>query len=441
MLRHKVFKTINEKCLLNKGDKVLAALSGGADSVSLLIVLKSLELYDISAAHVNHGIRGKEADRDEAFCRELCEKLGIPLYVKRADVPTLAQEKKLSLETCARDVRYGFFEELCNEYGFDKLATAHTAEDNAETVIMNMGRGAGLQGICGIPVKRGRIIRPLLFVTKEEILEYLKENNQPFVTDSTNFKADCVRNTVRLSLMPKITEIYPDFAVSAGKMTQSLIEDSEFLNSLAQKSFTLNVEKINTLPAPIKKRVLVKACKEIFKTNPERVHIEELCRLCQEKKGISALPNGVFVSVVDGELALYRGEREMAEEITLTLNGDIIFGNFTVRGEIAAFDEDLCRKINNSVSFAAFDCDIITKDIKIGTKKSGDKIFIAKRNLTKSVKKLLNECSVSPEKRDSIPVIRAGNEVLWVYGYAKSGKFPPKANNNALILKITERDF
>lgn len=441
MLKHKVYKTITEKGLLNKGDKVLVALSGGADSVSLLIVLKSLELYDISAVHVNHKIRGSEADRDEAFCKELCEKLNVELFVKRADVISLAKEKKLSLETCARDVRYGFFEELCQKYGFDKIATAHTAEDNAETLIMNIGRGAGLHGICGVPLKRGNIIRPLLYVTKEQILEYLKENNQPYVTDSTNFKEDCTRNKVRLSLMPKINEIYPEFTKTAGRMTENLREDNEFLNRLAQESFTLNAEKIDLLPLPIKKRVLTKACKEVFNTTPEKVHIDELCRLCREKTGISALPNGIFVTVTEGNLALYTGENQKAEEKKLNLNEDIFFGNYTVRGEIAVFDDDSCRKINNSVSFAAFNCDIINKDLKIGTRKSGDKIFIAKRNVTKSVKKLLNECDIPPQKRDSLPVIYADDEVIWVYGCAKSGKFLPKTGEKALIIKIIEKDF
>jgi len=171
--------------------KVLAALSGGADSCCLLLALSKLgEKYGFSlcALHVNHMIRGDEADRDESFARELCETAGCEFFCEKVDIPSLAKERGVSLELCARDVRYSLFEEYCTKYGFDAVAVAHNSGDNAETVLFNLTRGSSIKGLCGIPPKRklgdsAKIIRPLIYVTRHEIEAFLKEEGASFVTD------------------------------------------------------------------------------------------------------------------------------------------------------------------------------------------------------------------------------------------------------------------
>ena len=196
-MTERIIGSIDTYSMLKGGERVTAALSGGADSVCLLLVLKELEeKYNIKvyAVHVNHCIRGEESDRDEHFCRDLCRKLGVELTVRRIDVPAYAADNKRSLEEAARDIRYSVFAEVASG---GKLATAHTASDSAETVILNLARGTGLKGICGIPPVRDNIIRPLIDVTRNDVENYLLKRGQNFITDSTNLSVDYTRNRIR----------------------------------------------------------------------------------------------------------------------------------------------------------------------------------------------------------------------------------------------------
>ena len=208
-MNKKVTAFIEDNRLLENGDTVIVALSGGADSVTLLHILNSIkELYNLTlrAAHLNHGIRGEEADRDEDFVRKLCESMGVPLDVRREDIPAIAKESGKSEELCGREVRYAFFDALCEQYGA-KIATAHNRDDHAETVLWNLVRGAGLSGLCGIPVRRGGIIRPLLGCSRAQIEAYCAENQLAYVTDSTNLTAAYTRNRIRLEVMPILRQL------------------------------------------------------------------------------------------------------------------------------------------------------------------------------------------------------------------------------------------
>ena len=183
---------------------ILVAFSGGADSSALLLMLCEYSKQSgarIYAAHVNHQLRGDEADRDEAFCRQTAESLGIELFVCRRDVKKYADESGKSIETAARDVRYEFFDKLMREHSIPLLATAHNANDNLETMIFNMTRGCGLSGMCGIPETRpcayGTVIRPILSMSKADIINYCRANSLDFVTDSSNLSDDYTRNKIR----------------------------------------------------------------------------------------------------------------------------------------------------------------------------------------------------------------------------------------------------
>ena len=182
-------KTLREYNLLNNGDSVLVGLSGGADSVCLTHALWSLkDEFDIKlyTAHINHGIRGEEAKRDELFAENFSKKLGIECFVLNADIPQIAKDTNVSEETAGRNVRYNFFNKLCEKYDINKVATAHNRNDNAETLIMNFMRGSTTNGLCGIPYVRGNIIRPILNVSRDEIEKYCSDNGLEYMTDSTN---------------------------------------------------------------------------------------------------------------------------------------------------------------------------------------------------------------------------------------------------------------
>ena len=208
MLKYDVQKFIEEKKLFNLQDKILVALSGGADSVALLRVLLSLG-YTCECAHCNFHLRGLESDRDEAFVRQLCEKQGIPLHVTHFDTSAYAKEHYISIEMAARELRYEWFEHIRKEIGASAIAVAHHRDDSVETFLLNLMRGAGINGLKGIPVKNGLIVRPLLSVSREDILDYLQAIHQDFVTDSTNMEDEYMRNKIRLNIIPVMKEVNP----------------------------------------------------------------------------------------------------------------------------------------------------------------------------------------------------------------------------------------
>lgn len=245
---------------------VAVALSGGADSVSLLRVLsESANALGITvcACHLNHGLRGEESDRDEQFCKSLCEKMQIPIYTKRIDV-TAQQNKHEGIENAARRARYAFFREIHERTGA-VIATAHTASDNAETVLLNLARGTGLRGLCGIPPRREFIIRPMLNVTRNDVERYLESLGQDFVTDCTNLCADYTRNKIRINVTPRLEEINPAFERTVARMCGAAREDCEFLEELAERALAeaksgrgYDAMKIHALPEAVKSRVVRK---------------------------------------------------------------------------------------------------------------------------------------------------------------------------------------
>ena len=270
----KVLSAIAEHGMLDGEKRVCVALSGGADSVSLLMALCSVkdELgVGICACHLNHGLRGAESDSDEQFCRELCGRLGVPFYAKKIDV-SAAVQKHESVEEAARKARYEFFEEALEHFGGNVLATAHNAGDNAETVLLNLTRGTGLKGLCGVPPVRKfgrngerRVIRPLIYCERGEIEDYLRSIGQGYFTDKTNLSEDYTRNKMRRRVLPELSEINPSIVGVIGRMTRNLRADSEFLEGLARKALEearegrgWNALTLSKLPEPIKARCVRK---------------------------------------------------------------------------------------------------------------------------------------------------------------------------------------
>ncbi len=246
------------------GKKVVVACSGGKDSIALLFCLCRLrqELsLTLFAAHFNHGLRGEESDRDERFVTAFCEKEGVPLFLGREDVYALAKEKKLSLETAAREARYRFLFSVSKDA--DWIVTAHTASDQAETVLFHLLRGTGIKGLRGIWETRGKLFRPILSVTEQEVREYLDVYAVPYVEDSTNASEAYTRNRIRRRVLPELKALNPAFEESVLRLAASAAEDEEYLSSLAgeglQKALLdgrLQKDVMLTLPLPVRKRVL-----------------------------------------------------------------------------------------------------------------------------------------------------------------------------------------
>ena len=218
---------IDRFSMLEEDENVLVGLSGGADSVALLLSLYKLG-YKVKACHLNHCLRGDEADRDEYFCKNLCDKLNIELVIKRENIAEYAKSSKQSIETAAREIRYKFFDDVSNGC---KIATAHTASDTIETMIFHLARGTGLTGLCSIPPVRGKIIRPLISLTRAEIEDFLQNINQDFVTDSTNLTDDYTRNKIRSQIIPVLKNINPQAEKAAVNLAFRLREEEDFFGN------------------------------------------------------------------------------------------------------------------------------------------------------------------------------------------------------------------
>lgn len=228
---HRIEDFISRNHLLEKDGKYLVALSGGADSVTLLWVLHELG-YQIEACHCNFQLRGAESDRDEQFCVQLCEQLGIPLHRIHFDTRLYAEVHKESIELAARNLRYRYFAQLKEDVEADGICVAHHQDDTVETVLINLIRGAGIQGLTGISAKNGDILRPLLCVDRKEILAYLEEKGQDYVTDSTNLVDDVVRNKIRLNIIPMLKEINPAASKNIAQAAHHLEEANKMLSSI-----------------------------------------------------------------------------------------------------------------------------------------------------------------------------------------------------------------
>ncbi len=215
-------------------EKVLVGLSGGADSVALLRSLLALG-YQVGAAHCNFALRGEESERDEKFCRNLCAELGVPLFSTRFNTQSYAQQNNVSIEMAARKLRYAYFPQVMEAEGYTYVAVAHHRDDNAETILLNLVRGTGLQGITGMAYRNNKIIRPLLDVSKQDILNYLDDLGQAYVTDSTNMVADVRRNIIRLRIMPILKELNPSITETLVRDAANFREVSNFVDAETAK--------------------------------------------------------------------------------------------------------------------------------------------------------------------------------------------------------------
>lgn len=273
-LSERLFESVTREGLIQPSEKILVAFSGGADSVALLLLLGELsERLHISlfAAHLNHGIRGEEADRDEGFCIKTCEKRGIPIETRHVSVPTEAKRTGEGLEECARRLRYAFLNECAAKYGCTKIATAHHADDNVETVLLHLIRGSGAAGLVGISPKRDNIIRPLLPFRKRELTEYLEEKGESFVFDSTNSDTKMTRNKIRHELLGTVYEINPRADAAFANTGRLLSEDNAYLFSLAREVRpNAPLSELKALPFPILSRFLQLRYSEYVKSRAAR---------------------------------------------------------------------------------------------------------------------------------------------------------------------------
>lgn len=415
---------------------ILLALSGGADSRALLDLLIEYcknSGANLSVAHVNHMIRGKEAERDRDFCGKLAEKHQLPFYLLEADVPTLAKEHRRGLEEEARIVRYNFFAKVMSENSIPLLATAHNATDNAETVIFNLTRGSGIKGLCGIPPIRdfegGKIIRPILKISKDEILEYCAENNLEYVTDATNAEIEYSRNRIRNNVLPELKRINENVISNISRASELLRESDAFIDTLAnefivsqKERYSLELKSFNTLHNALKARIALVLLGDFFEV--ETSHVKDFISLaekavphsmlCFPKNTIASVGNGCIIisdKPQKGETFSYEKQIFLGETVLDGLDMVILTEKYT-NTENSEDNHNNLKNIYKKSTSTLISFDTINDGLFIRPKKDGDVILCG--GMHKKLKKLFCEKKLPLSLRAKLPVFYDTKGIAWV---------------------------
>ena len=429
----KVRKTI-EKYNLLEGVKTLAVgVSGGADSMSLLEILSKLKQdYDIilKAVHLNHNIRGEEAMRDQKAVEDFCQKLGVECLVYSVDIPALAKDMGIGEEECGRIKRYECFKNA----GCDAVATAHSLSDSIETMIFNLIRGTGVKGLCGIPAKRDNIIRPLIDCSRKEIEAYCKENHIAYVTDSTNLSDDYTRNFIRHNIISSFAKVNENFESAISGTIETLKSENAFLESekdallkLSQTDKGFDISEISASEPAVRRRALADILRFYMSKDVERRHIDLLDEAILIGNGKIEVSKGLYIVVSGGIISAQGNETECEKWLCKSKDGifNTPYGRYIIEHSSAEYID------KNSI-----DADKLKGELIMSSRENGDRYYDKKRGQTKTLKKLFNEKKIPPAVRNSIAILRDGENVVWIDGIGTDGKYLPDIKSkNVLIIK------
>ena len=400
---NKLLKFIREQNMISSGDTVICAVSGGADSVALLFALYLLKdklNIHLEAAHFNHHLRGEESQRDEDFVKQLCDRYDIPLHLGGAEILS----GKKGLEAAARDARYGFLRSLSG-----KIATAHTADDNAETVLMHLIRGTGLKGLGGITPIHGSVIRPMLRTTRQDVEAFLEEWCLTHIEDSSNGTDAFLRNRIRHHVMPLLTCENPKIAENLSQMALRLRMDEEFLSQQIDSTALPSVESLKTMPKALRNRALEVFLKQSGVREPEDAHIAmaEALVFSDKPSAKASFPGGVTIARSYDRLEVL-GESDVLEETRLYCPGELLIDCFRITCLPA--EEDL----DKPDAFTVYP----TGEIRLRSRRSGDSI--RRSGGSKSLKKLFIDRKIPASRRNRIPVVCDDRGILGVYSIGKN---------------------
>jgi len=420
--------------MLRGGETVVAAVSGGPDSVALLHALHALapELgIALHAAHFHHGLRGAESEEDARFVEDLAGRLGVPVHVGRGDVRGFARRHKVSLQVAGRTLRYRFLRQCLADVGGQRVALGHILEDQAETVLMRMLRGTGLHGLGGIPPVRGPLIRPLLEVSRAEVLAYLESHGVPFRMDSSNAQPVCLRNRIRLELVPLLRTYNPRAVEALARTARLLREEATAMDTLLGERLSallheegeghvaLDLEALSSLPPGLRRRVLREGVRRVLGglDGISARHVEALQELA-DRKGTGSrlsLPRGLEAQRDYGKLrlarsfphALARGfSRPLAVPGTTAVPeaGILVKAEYTDRAE--AWTE----------TAACFDAGRLPGPLGVRSRRPGDRFYPLGMQGSKRLQDFFVDRKVPRALRDRVPLLTAGEQILWVMG-------------------------
>lgn len=447
VLEQKALCALRQYSLFSQGDRIAVGVSGGADSVALLRFLAALRPqfgWDLVVCHIHHGLRGAEADRDEHFVRALAEQLGLPCAVSRIDAAALALRDHISVEEAGRTARYAFFAQTAGEGG--RIATAHTLDDSIETVLMNLVRGTGLRGLCGIPRIRGNIVRPLLDCTRAEVEDYLGALGQPYCTDSTNLTDDYTRNRIRHDILPRLCALNPNFPGAMARMLPRLAAQQALTDCLAAQSAQqlhaacggLSRQGLSALPEPVCDRLLLR----LLEQNRLPVSAAAVERMTETLRtgGKLDLAARSWFFVAQGDLAavIYAPPGGIPPvPVPLPQEETPVILPFSPQKSLKL---TLCNKIvaNTSEKFNisllkyAIDCDRIKGYSFMRTRRPGDTFIIGKKQL--SLGEAWAAAGIPALLRPALMVLADEQGVLWAEGIGSSSRAAVTENTKQYVI-------
>ncbi len=414
MLKSKVSSTISKFQLIPPGSKVVVALSGGPDSVALLLVLLELQKelnIKVGAVHVNHLLRGKESFRDEEFVRRLTDRLKVPLIVKRVNVKEVSKGR--NVEAVARELRYKALKEALKELKGDLIALGHTSSDLLETVLLNLTKGSGIKGLRGFLPKREVFIRPLFEVSRKEVEEYLKEKGAEFITDSSNFSLDFERNLIRLKVVPVLREINPKVEEAVLRSSLTLREVESFIASqiepllskfLKGERAVIPLKEFFSLHPLLRKELLIEISRKLSGKGLSKEKVNSILKLC-EKEGFGEIHirEGLYAYKEQERLVIAKGKREEPCDFYYTVK--------ELPSEIKTEVGKLKFSINRGTPIASLS-ELNGKAIIVRSRKPKDRLKF--KGFSKSLKKFFIEKKVPATLRRKIPVVEVSGEIVLI---------------------------
>lgn len=456
MFLEKIQKTIKEYHMIQKGDNIVVGVSGGADSVALLAVLCALKQkyqLHIQAIHIHHGLRGEEADRDANFVKQLCQEWSVSCEVFYFDIAQEAKKRGIGIEEMGRICRYETFYNKAGEYG--KIAVAHHQNDQAETVLLNLCRGAGLAGLSGMPPVRNRIIRPFLFVSREQIEHFLFEQNISFCQDSTNAQQHYARNKIRLSVIPFLEkEINEKAATHIAKSAALFAEENDFLEALAQQALDKILIENTSTKVVLNKKILLSYHRVIIRRILRKafclldtslrdlsyIHIQQIEQLLQKQTGkMLSLPRKRSVLIEYDTVVLNWENKENITKFFYKLTPEkAIYIKEIDKFVQISFNPYKKQQKMSLICTKLFNYDKIKGDIICRTRQQGDFITIENGH-QKKLKDFFIDAKIARQQRDTLLLFAVGKQVLWIPGYRVSDDFTAKEDTkNSLWISVWE---
>lgn len=432
MLVQTVGRFIETNALLDKGGLHLVALSGGADSVALLRILLELG-YRVEAVHCNFNLRGDESNRDEAFCKELCLRLGVELHLAHFDTKSYSTLHHISIEIAARNLRYSYFEQLRKDIGADTICVAHHKDDITETVLLNIVRGTGITGLSGIRPKNGNIVRPLLCIGRSDIVSYLEVTGQTHITDSSNLIANVKRNVIRLNVLPQLQELNPSVSDAISNMAKHVASALPLLeeatdrwekecivpasNSQPHDATIISIQALLATPSPgfLLHAMLTR------RGIPSQLTSQIYDCLSSSQTGTSWQANGMTLTIDRGHLLLEK-QQDAFREMKLPMTGTYNLSNGD-KIEISVCDIDSGFRIDTAPYVAQLDADKVIWPLTIREVRNGDRFVPFGMTGSKLVSDLLTDRKMSlQQKRRQLCLTDASEEIIWLTGLRINNK-------------------